>query len=55
MTIAHWHILTVQVEQLEQEVAEIRQVLADKQEQENVMLQVIILIKYLMITYLIII
>uniref|UniRef100_A0A0V0IW90 Putative ecotropic viral integration site 5 protein-like n=1 Tax=Solanum chacoense TaxID=4108 RepID=A0A0V0IW90_SOLCH len=33
--------LSARVEQLEQEVAEIRQVLADKQEQENVMLQVL--------------
>lgn len=38
MTFAHWHILTIQLEQLEQEVAELRQVLADKQEQENAML-----------------
>ncbi|KAH6838137.1 Ypt/Rab-GAP domain of gyp1p superfamily protein [Perilla frutescens var. hirtella] len=33
--------LSARVEQLEQEIAEIRQVLADKQEQENAMLQIL--------------
>lgn len=41
----------VQVEQLEQEVAELRQTLADKKEGENAMLQVSIFFSLFIVTY----